>query len=76
MATQVDGWGEGSITAEEVFSRDVELIEPMKVLITNGMAEKICFAEIGCSNPAFASRLHDKTNPLSQTDTRSGELDL
>ena len=57
-------WGEGSLTAEDGILRDVDLIERMKVLISNEMNWKIYFAEIDCSNAAFASRLHDKIKPI------------
>jgi len=69
--------GEGSITAEEGILRDVDLIEPLKVLISNEMDGKIYFAEIDCFNPAFASRLHDKIKPIVGRPIQEvGELDL
>ena len=70
-------WGEGSLPAEEGILRDVDLIEPMKVLISNEMAGKTYFAEIYGSNSAFASRLHDKIKPIVGRPIREvGELEL
>ena len=70
-------WGEGSITAEEGILRDVDLIEPMKLLISNEMGGKVYFAEIYCSNSAFASRLHDKIKPIvGRPISEVGELDF
>ena len=69
--------GEGSITAEDGILRDVDLIEPMKLLISNEIDGKIYFAEIDCFNPAFASRLHDKMKPIVGRPIREvGELEL
>jgi hypothetical protein len=45
--------------------RDVDLIEPMKLLISNEMDGKVYFAEIYCSNGAFASGCTKKSRPLS-----------
>jgi len=70
-------WGEGAITAEDGILRDVDLIEPMKVLISNEIDGTIYFAEIDCFNTAFASRLHDKIKPIVGRPIREvGELDL
>jgi len=70
-------WGESTPKAEEGILRDVDLIEPMKVLISNEMDGTIYFAESDCSNPAFASRLHDKIRPIVGRPIREvGELDL
>jgi len=70
-------WGEGSLSAEKGVLRDVDLIEPMKVLISNEIDGKIYFAEIDCFNTAFASRLHDKIKPIVGRPIREvGELDL
>jgi hypothetical protein len=70
-------WGEGSLAAEKGVLRDVDLIEPMKVLISNEIDGKIYFAEIECFNTAFASRLHDKMKPIIGRPIREvGELDL
>jgi len=70
-------WGESTPKAEDGILRDVDLIEPMKVLISNEIGGKIYFAEIDCFNTAFASRLHDKMKPIVGRPIREvGELDL
>lgn len=57
--------------------RDVDLIEPMKLLISNEMDGKVYFAEIYCSNSAFASRLHEKIKAILGRPIREvGELDF
>jgi len=57
-------WDESSLRAEEGILRDVDLIEPMKLLITNEMDGKVYFAEIYRSNTAFAGRLHEKIKAI------------
>jgi hypothetical protein len=70
-------WGESTPKAEEGILRDVDLIEPMKLLISNEMGGKIYFAEIYCFNTTFASRLHDKIKPIvGRPISEVGELDL
>jgi hypothetical protein len=70
-------WGESTPKTEEGILRDVDLIEPMKLLISNEMGGKVYFAEIYCSNSAFASRLHDKIKPIvGRPISEVGELDL
>ena len=74
-------WGaerdEIPLRAEEGILRDVNLIEPMKVLLSNEMDGKVYFAEIDCSNVAFASRLHEKVKPIVGRPIREvGELDF
>ena len=54
-------WDDSSRRAEEGILRDVDLIEPLKLLISNEMGGKVYFAEIYCFNTAFASRLHEKS---------------
>jgi hypothetical protein len=39
--------------------RDVDLIEPQKLLLSNAMDGRIY-----CFNTAFASRLHEKIKPI------------
>ena len=57
--------------------RDVNLIEPMKLLLSNEMDGKVYFAKIDCSNVAFASRLHEKIKPIVGRPIREvGELDF
>jgi hypothetical protein len=46
-------WGESSLRAEEGILREVDLIDPMKLLISNEVDRKVYFAEIYCSNSAF-----------------------
>jgi hypothetical protein len=70
-------WGESSLRAEEGILRDVDLIEPMKLLISNEMDGKVYFAEIYCFNTSFASRLHEKIRPIVGRPIREvGELDF
>jgi hypothetical protein len=74
-------WGaerdEIPLRPEEGILRDVNLIEPMKVLLSNEMDGKVYFAEIDCSNVAFASRLHEKIKPIVGRPIREvGELDF
>jgi len=62
---------------EEGILREVNLIEPMKLLLSNEMDGKVYFAEIDCSNVAFASRLHEKIKPIVGRPIREvGELDF
>ncbi len=57
--------------------RDVDLIEPMKLLPSNEMGGKIYFAELYCFNTAFASQLHEKIKPIVGKPMREvGELDF
>jgi hypothetical protein len=70
-------WGESSLKAEEGILRDVDLIEPMRLLLSNEMDGKVYFAEIDCFNTAFASRLHEKIKPIVGRPIREvGELDF
>jgi hypothetical protein len=68
---------ENSPGAEEGMLKDVDLIEPDKLLISNEVDGKIYFAEIWCSNMAFASRLEQKIKSIVGRPMREvGELDL
>jgi hypothetical protein len=68
---------ESPLRAEEGILTDVNLIEPMKLLLSNEMDGKVYFAEIDCSNVAFASRLHEKIKPIVGRPIREvGELDF
>jgi hypothetical protein len=70
-------WGESSLRAEEGILRDVDLIEPMKLLISHEMDGKVYFAEIYCSNSAFASRLHEKIKAIVGRPIREvGDVDF
>jgi hypothetical protein len=70
-------WAEGSLRAEEGILREVDLIEPRKLLLSNEMDGKVYFAEIDCCNTAFASRLHEKIKPIVGRPIRElGELDF
>jgi hypothetical protein len=70
-------WDESSVGAEEGILTDVDLIEPMKLLLNNEVDGKVYFAEIYCSNIAFASRLHEKIKPIVGRPLREvGELDF
>jgi hypothetical protein len=68
---------ESPLRAEEGILRDVNLSEPLKVLLSNEMDGKVYFAEIDCSNVAFLSRLHEKIKPIVGRSIREvGELDF
>jgi len=55
----------------------VDLIEPIKLLLSNEMDGKIYFAELYCFNTAFASGLHEKIKPIVGKPMREvGELDF
>ena len=70
-------WGESPRRGEEGILRDVDLIEPTKLLLSNEMDGKIYFAELFCFNTAFASRLHEKIKPkLGRPIREVGELDF
>jgi hypothetical protein len=70
-------WGESSSREEQGILRDVDLIEPMKLLIRNEMGGKVYFAEIYCFNTTFASRLHEKIKAVVGRPLREvGELDF
>ena len=69
--------GERSLGGERGILRDVDLIEPRKLLIGNEVDGKVYFAEIYCFNIAFASRLHEKIKPIVGRPIRElGELDF
>jgi hypothetical protein len=69
--------GESSLKGDEGILRDVDLIEPQKLLLSNEMDGKVYFAEIYCFNTAFASRLHEKIKPIvGQPISEVGELDF
>ena len=66
-------WGE----REEGILRDVDLIEPRKLLLSNEVDGKVYFAELYCFNTAFASRLHEKIKSIVGRPIREvGELDF
>ena len=65
------------IRGEDGILRDVDFIEPSKLLLSNEMDGKIYFAELYCFNTAFASRLHEKIKPILGRPIREvGELDF
>jgi hypothetical protein len=69
--------GESSLKGDEGILRDVDLIEPQKLLLSNEMDGKVYFAEIYCFNTVFASRLHEKIKPIVGRPIREvGELDF
>jgi len=47
---------ERSLGGEEGILKDVDLIEPTKLLLSNEVDGKVYFAEIYCTNITFASR--------------------
>jgi hypothetical protein len=70
-------WGDRSLSGEEGVLRDVDLIEPRKLLLSNEVDGKVYFAEIACPNTTFASRLHEKIKPIVGRPIREvGELEL
>ena len=70
--------GESSlIRGEDGILRDVDFIEPSKLLLSNEVDGKIYFTELYCFNTAFASRLHEKIKPiLGRPIKEVGELDF
>lgn len=70
-------WSERSFGGEDGILRDVDLIEPSKLLLSNEVNGKVYFAEVYCFNTAFASRLHEKIKPIVGRPIREvGELDF
>lgn len=73
-------WSKGSehsLRGEEGILRDVDFIEPSKLLLSNEMDGNIYFAELYCFNTVFASRLHEKLKPIVGRPIReAGELDF
>jgi hypothetical protein len=68
---------ESSLKAERGILKDVDLIEPMKLLLSNEVDGKVYFAEINCFNAAFASRLREKMKPIvGKPVSEVGELDF
>jgi hypothetical protein len=69
--------GESSLRAEDGILRDVDFVEPGKLLLSNEMDGKIYFAELYCFNAAFAARLHEKLKPVLGRPIREvGEIDF
>ena len=72
-------WSERSESdlTEEGILRDVDLIEPTTLLLSNEVDGKVYFAELNCFNTAFAVRLHEKVTPYVGRPIRDvGELDF
>jgi hypothetical protein len=73
-------WSEGSersLRGEDGILRDVDFVEPSKLLLSNEMNGRIYFAELYCFNSAFACRLHEKLKPIVGRPIReAGELDF
>lgn len=73
-------WSEGdekSFRGEEGILTQVDLIEPSDLLLSTEREGKVYFAEIHCSNNAFASRLYEKMKPLVGRPVQEvGELDF
>ena len=73
-------WSEGGerlIRGEDGILRDVDFIEPSKLLLCNEMDGRIYFAELYCFNSAFAFRLHEKLKPIVGRPIReAGELNF
>ena len=69
--------GEGSLRGEDGILRDVDFVEPGKLLLSNEVDGKIYFAELYCFNTAFAARLHEKLKPVLGRPIREvGEIDF
>jgi hypothetical protein len=70
-------WSEGSVRAEDGILKDVDIIEPNRLLLSNEIDGKVYFAEIWCSNMAFASRLEQKMKSNVGKPMREiGELEI
>jgi hypothetical protein len=59
VGANVVGTGRSLVKEDEGVLRDVDLIEPQKLLLSNAMDGRIY-----CFNTAFASRLHEKIKPI------------
>jgi hypothetical protein len=71
------GRDEASFKGETGILRDVDLIEPTKLLLSNEVDGQVYFTEICCFNTAFAARLHEKIKPgVGRTIKEVGELDF
>ncbi len=71
------GWDHVSGNGEQGVLRDVDLIEPTTLLLSQEVDGKLYFAEVGCFNAAFASRLHERIKPSVGRSIREvGELDF
>jgi hypothetical protein len=69
--------GESSLKTEEGRLKDVDLIEPNKLLLSNEVNGNVYFAEIWCSNMAFATRLEQKMKSIVGRPIREvGELEI
>ena len=70
-------WDEGSPKGEKGILRDVDLIEPTKLLLSQEVDGKVYFAEVSCFNATFAARLHEKMKPsVGRSISEVGELDF
>jgi len=66
------GTGRTLAKGDEGILRDVDIIEPQKLLLSNAMDGRIY-----CFNTTFASRLHEKIKPIVGRPIREvGELDF
>jgi hypothetical protein len=71
------GRGKRSLRGEKGTLREVDLIEPTKLLIGNEMDGKLYYGELDCLNTAFASRLHEKIKPIvGRPISEVGEVDV
>ena len=69
--------GDSSIQGDDGILKDVDFIEPSKLLLNNEIGGKVYFAELYCFNNAFASRLHEKLKPiLGRPIIEVGELNF
>jgi hypothetical protein len=70
-------WSKRSFGEEDGILRDVDLIEPSKLLLSNEVNGKVYFAEVYCFNTAFASRLHEKIKSVVGRPIKEvGKLDF
>jgi hypothetical protein len=71
------GRSEVKARLEDKILKEVDFIEPSKLLLSNEMDGEIYSAELYCFNTAFACRLHEKFMPMLGRPIREvGELDL
>jgi hypothetical protein len=61
-------WSEPEVntpTGEQGILKIIDLIGPVQILLGKEIQDKVQFAELNCSNPAFTARLYEKLKALA-----------